>query len=185
MIPANDPKVDYRALVRRGYDACAGAYDRDRRAAGGVEIEPLLNRLDEGDKVLDIGCRAGVPVARSLSERFRVTGVDVSREMVRRARRNVPDGTFMCADIMSVDFPLSSFDAVVAFYSVFHFGVTMYWSNWSLQEYQQILAGAGFVVLETSTTGHGYSEGAPQPSEHHPLVLAQKGYGGPGKAWLT
>ena len=40
--------------------------------------------------------------------------------MVRRARSNVPGGRFVCADILAVDFPPAGFDAVVAFYSVFH-----------------------------------------------------------------
>ena len=70
--------------------------------------------------MLDIGCGAGVPIAGSLAARYRVTGVDVSPEMVRRARRNVPTASFVCADIMSVRLPPSSFDAVVALYSVFH-----------------------------------------------------------------
>ena len=35
--------------------------------------------LDDGVSVLDLGCGAGVPIARSLSRRYRVTGVDVSR----------------------------------------------------------------------------------------------------------
>ena len=214
LIPANDPDVDYPALVRRGYDTCAQAYDRSRRLEPGIELQALSNRLENGDSVLDAGCGAGVPIARSLAERYRVTGVDLSREMVRRARRNVPGGHFICADIMSVDLPTASFDAVVAFYTVFHlprerhsalfhrahrwlrphghllctlsdypeegyteddfFGVTMYWSNYGIDEYRELLTGNGFSLLEVSTTGHGYQEGMQQPTERHPLVLAQK-----------
>ena len=99
--------------------------------------------------------------------------------MVDRARANVPGGTFIHSDVMSVDFPPSHFDAVVAFCSVFHlprkeharlfrrihgwlkpggylmatvslwneaayteddfFGVTMYWSNYGLEEYKEML----------------------------------------------
>ena len=70
--------------------------------------------------MLDIGCGAGVPVTQALSGRFAVTGVDISSEMVRQARANVPGATFIHGDITSVDFPDSSFDAVVAFYSIFH-----------------------------------------------------------------
>ena len=70
--------------------------------------------------MLDIGCGAGVPIARSLARRHRVTGVDLSPEMVRRARRNVPGARFMCDDVMSVALPPASFDAAVAFYTVFH-----------------------------------------------------------------
>ena len=213
MDPAQDPDVDYPALVRRGYDACARSYDGARRLEPGTELQALPGRLAEGDSVLDVGCGAGVPIARSLAQRYRVTGVDLSPEMVRRARSNVPGGRFRCADIMAVDLPPAGFDAVVAFYSVFHvarerhadlfrrihrwlkpqgyllctlsyyseegyteddfFGVTMYWSNFGLAEYRELLTGVGFTLLEVSTTGHGYEEGM-QPAERHPLVLARK-----------
>ena len=45
MRSANDAGVDYRELVRRGYDACAGAYGAYRKVqAAGVEIRGLLER---------------------------------------------------------------------------------------------------------------------------------------------
>ena len=120
MRAANDPGVDYRELVGRGYDACAGAYGAYRRVEAGIEIGGLLERLGDGGSVLDVGCGTGVPIARVLAERYRVTGVDVSGEMVRLARRNVPDGEFVCSDVMSVDFEAGGFDGVVALYSIFH-----------------------------------------------------------------
>ena len=120
MKPANDPNVDYRELVRRSYDSCATEYGASRKSETGDEIRALVERLWDGASVLDIGCGAGVPIARSLSRRFRVTGVDVSSEMVKLARRSVPKGEFICQDVMSVDFEDGSFDAVVAFYMIFH-----------------------------------------------------------------
>ena len=120
MIPAIDPEADYRALVRQSYDACAETYGDSRRAEPGVEIRGLLERLDDGAAVLDIDCGTGVPISKSLAERYSVTGVDLSREMIIRARENVPNGKFICDDVMSVDFEPSSFDSVVAFYSMFH-----------------------------------------------------------------
>ena len=120
MLPAIDPSVDYKALVRQAYDACAAAYDASRKAEPGSELRALSDRLRDGDAALDIGCGAGVPIAAALAARCRVTGVDVSPEMIRRAQRNVPTGDFICADIMSATFPPSSFHAAVAFYSVFH-----------------------------------------------------------------
>ena len=214
MIPAIDPKVDYKALVKRGYNACAAAYDESRRGESGFEIRGLSDRLDDGDAVLDIGCGAGIPIAKSLAARYRVTGVDVSQEMVRRARQNVPTGDFICADVMSVRLLPSSFDAVVAFYSVFHLpreehlslfrrihrwlrpgghllctlshrseegyteegfhGVAMYWSNFGLEEYIDILTGVGFVLLETKSTACVGEDATHKIGEDHPLVLARK-----------
>ena len=214
MIPAVDPRADYKALVRQAYDACAAAYDASRKSEAGIEFQALSDLLHDGDAVLDIGCGAGVPIAAALAGRYRVTGVDVSPEMIRRAKRNVPAGEFMCADIMSAAFPPSSFDAAVAFYSIFHlprqehqslfrrvhmwlkpggyllctlshyseegyteegfFGETMYWSNYSLREYIDILTGVGFLIFETKSTGSGYEEEDRVVNENHPLVLARK-----------
>jgi cyclopropane fatty-acyl-phospholipid synthase-like methyltransferase len=117
---ADDPGVDCRALVMHGYDQCAGRYGATRRSETVPDVDLLIDMLDEGARILDIGCGAGVPVARTLAQRFEVTGVDLSKEMVRLARKNVPDATFMHADIMEIDLPDAGFDAVVAFYTVFH-----------------------------------------------------------------
>ena len=53
--------------------------------------------------MLDVGCGAGVPITQTLAQRFVVTGVDISGEMIQRARANVPQGSFIHGDIMSVE----------------------------------------------------------------------------------
>jgi cyclopropane fatty-acyl-phospholipid synthase-like methyltransferase len=120
MNPAEDSNIDYKALVRRGYDRCAGAYEQARKNDPTPALDLLTRRLPDAAHLLDIGCGAGVPIARLLSQRFRVTGVDISAGQVRRARANVPTATFIQADIMTVEFAPATFDAAVAFYSIFH-----------------------------------------------------------------
>ena len=214
MKPADDPTIDYKALVQRGYDRCVAAYDEARKNEAGPELDFLTRRLEDGATVLDVGCGTGVPYTRALAQRFIVTGVDSSSEMIKQARANVPKGSFIHGDVMSVEFPPSSFNGAVAFYSVFHlpreehqelfrriydwllpggyllctltrfseeayteddfFGVTMYWSNYGLEDYKEILTRVGFNLLEISVIGHGYAEALQAPHENHPLVLAQK-----------
>jgi SAM-dependent methyltransferase len=205
--PANDPDADYKALVQQGYDVCAAAYEHARRKESIPQLEWLIQCLSRGVRVLDIGCGSGVPVAQALAQRFRVTGVDISGEQIRRARLNVSNGEFIHGDIMAVDFPPAQFDAVVAFFSIFHlpreahpellrrmacwlkpngylmitasrvseeayteddfFDVTMYWSNYGLEDYQKMLAEAGFRLIEMVTIG--------TPPDQHPLMFAQLG----------
>lgn len=120
MEPADDPNTDYKALVARGYDQCAAEYEAARRAGPVDALDLLTQRVPAGGRVLDLGCGAGVPVALALAQRYRVTGVDISAEQVRRAQRNVPAAEFIHADLMSAGLPAGHFDAAVAFYAIFH-----------------------------------------------------------------
>ncbi|MEZ4860546.1 MAG: class I SAM-dependent methyltransferase [Caldilineaceae bacterium] len=120
MQPANDPTINYKALVQQNYDRCAAAYEAARRDTAHPELTVLIDRLPSPAQVLDIGCGAGVPVAQTLAQHFVVTGVDISAEQIRRAQNNVPNAQFIHSDIMALDFPAATFDAVVSFYAIFH-----------------------------------------------------------------
>ena len=171
MMPANNPEVDYRALVKRSYDVCAEAYGESRRVDPGIEIRGLLERLEDGAAVLDIGCGTGVPIAKSLACRFSVTGVDVSDEMVRRARENVPTGEFVCDDVMSVEFEPASFDAVVAFYSIFHIPRDEHPSLFS--RIHRWLKPGGYLLCTLShTSEEGYTE-----DDFHGVTMYWSNYG--------
>src|ERR1700730_3779837 len=94
----NDPKT----LVARGYDRIADTYLArfGQSAVRDAKFSWLSERLPKGAMVLDLGCGAGVPVARMLVENgFQVTGVDASFEQIVRARRNVPEASFVHADM--------------------------------------------------------------------------------------
>jgi len=118
---ADDPGVDYRRLVREGYDRCAPAYAAARAREEQPGLELLLPRLAPGSRVLDLGCGPGVPVAARLArEGHAVTGVDFSAEQLRLARASVPAARFIEADLMAVDFDPGSLDAAVSFYAIFH-----------------------------------------------------------------
>jgi cyclopropane fatty-acyl-phospholipid synthase-like methyltransferase len=116
-----DPRVQ---IVAAGYDQMADTFAawRDR-----IEGDPrhewardLAARLPDGADVLELGCGAGVPDTADLAARFRVTGVDVSAEQIRRARANVPAATFVQEDFLELELPDESFDAVCSFYALNH-----------------------------------------------------------------
>jgi ubiquinone/menaquinone biosynthesis C-methylase UbiE len=70
--------------------------------------------------VLDAGCGAGDPITRILGRSFRVMGVDFAEEQLLRARRVVPTGHFVCADLRTVEFRDASFDAMCSYYAIIH-----------------------------------------------------------------
>jgi 2-polyprenyl-3-methyl-5-hydroxy-6-metoxy-1,4-benzoquinol methylase len=94
---------DPKRIVVSGYDEVANVY-LERFGVSTVR-EKWVGRLIEGlpaggDRVLDLGCGAGVPVAADLAALgHAVVGVDGSAQQVVRARRNVPKATFLEADM--------------------------------------------------------------------------------------
>jgi 2-polyprenyl-3-methyl-5-hydroxy-6-metoxy-1,4-benzoquinol methylase len=117
----NEP---HKGTVESGYDQMAEQYlaTKDSEDPLALEaLEDLASLLPSEAAVLDLGCGAGVPVTRWLADRgFAVTGVDVSAKQLELARTNVPEGTFLKADMTEVTFAPESFDAVVAFHSIIH-----------------------------------------------------------------
>ena len=115
---------DHKRTVALGYDKMGEAYGklatRYRTAQRARYESILLDRLDEGARVLDLGCGSGIPTTRRLARKFQVTGVDISEKQVERARKNVPTAEFICADMAALDFPPDTFDGVSAFYSIIH-----------------------------------------------------------------
>lgn len=114
---------DPKDLVRRGYDALSLRYDLAYSAETKYQpwISELCGRLPAGGTVLDLGCGSGMPVVRDLTAAgYRVTGVDISGEQIRRARESVPQAEFVRADATAVEFGPASFDAVVSLYALIH-----------------------------------------------------------------
>ena len=115
---AREPKE----IVARGYDAVALRY---AEWAGQIDsptldwVRDLDARLADGSDVLELGCGRGVPTARDLARRHRVTGVDISAVQIELARHHVPEASFVHADATELQVAEASLDAVVA---LFFFG---------------------------------------------------------------
>ena len=116
--------MDPKQIVAQGYDRIAERYsqwvNRTRTDERGRYASLLLQQLPAGATVLELGCGTGIPTTRELAQHCKVIGVDLSERHVEFARHNVPDATFLQADMTKLAFPPANFDAVVAFYSIIH-----------------------------------------------------------------
>ena len=121
--PVSDPK----SIVREGYDLASHAYRGDvfdlERSGYAYWLGQFVPQLQPSARVLDLGCGNGVPVSLELARSFDVTGVDLSRVQIERARALVPAARFVCADMSTVSFADSEFDAIVAFFSIINLPV--------------------------------------------------------------
>ena len=109
-------------IVRKGYDQIAPHFSVFRsQFSNEQELEFLCSLLPEEAKILDVGCGNGIPVARYFVRKgYDVTGVDISENMLKLARENVPQAKFYQYDMNDLDFPDSSFNGITALYSIFH-----------------------------------------------------------------
>ena len=93
-------RVASRAFVARGW------------------IERLVAPLPAGAEILDLGCGAGEPIARSLIDRgFAITGVDLAASQVGLAATRFPRHRWLRADMRTVVLD-GTFDAVIAWNSL-------------------------------------------------------------------
>ena len=83
-------------------------------------VRDIAARLPDDADVLELGCGRGVPATRELAKRHNVTGVDVSRAQLELARHHVPEALYVHADMCRIEYDDSSFDGVVALYSLGH-----------------------------------------------------------------
>jgi cyclopropane fatty-acyl-phospholipid synthase-like methyltransferase len=123
-------RAEQRNLVRAGYDAISFAYRDDGGESPstpgsttqyGAWIDELASMLRNGDRVLDLGCGAGLPAARLLAEAgLAVTGIDISAVQIERARALVPAATFIEADMTAWEPLPHSFEAIVSLYALIH-----------------------------------------------------------------
>lgn len=110
------------SLVRRGYDQIAARYTESRDQGSSVPyMEMLHHRLAANSLVLDLGCGAGLPVDRWLTDKgHRVIGLDLSPEMLVLARKNVPQAHYELRDLVDLKAGEYTADAVVSFFAMFH-----------------------------------------------------------------
>jgi predicted TPR repeat methyltransferase len=113
---SDDPK----RIVERGFDAIAERFSEWQAQISDETrlryLADLLELLPEHPDVLELGIGAGVESSRILAEQGRLTGVDLSREQLRRARERLPGTTLVHGDFATVELPPEGFDAVVSFY---------------------------------------------------------------------
>lgn len=122
-MPIEDPETEE---LRSAHDVLADLYAR--RLPGVYESMPveqavigLLARLaGPGATVVDVGCGTGRLVPHLAALGLRPSGVDLSEEMVRTARRDHPGVDVRVGDVRDLPAEDASYDAAVCWYSLMY-----------------------------------------------------------------
>lgn len=165
------------------YDDFAWFYDHywneDFHALAFPILERIwLARVPAGARILDVCCGTGY-LAGMLAERgYRVEGVDLSREMIAYARRNVPGAKFHVADVSRVRLS-GGFDAAVSTFDSLNHILTLAALEAAFRQTASVLrTGALFafdMLLEEAYQTH-WGEGFALVRDDHVLTITGAGY---------
>ncbi|MFT4939075.1 MAG: SAM-dependent methyltransferase [Paraglaciecola sp.] len=109
------------------YDKIAAWWDKRHFNSdyGLKQVNKALSYSNSSNHALDVGCGAGGRFIHLLQkEGFKVTGLDVSNEMIKLARHNHPKEQFLVQDICTFESALK-FDFILAWDSLFHLPIDM------------------------------------------------------------
>jgi cyclopropane fatty-acyl-phospholipid synthase-like methyltransferase len=114
-------------------------------------VDMLLQGLPPGDKILDLGCGTGRPIAEYLIRQdFRVLGIDRSAKMLEIAKRIIPEAEFIQGDMLDLELD-EQFAAVIAWDSIFHVDRTRH--REIFRKLRKLLTADGRLLLSAGGSG--------------------------------
>lgn len=139
-----------------GQSPCASWSDR---MVIELEVREILNRLRDGDRVLDVGCANGYSTIQyAAHRRIAIRGIDFIPEMIEEARARLArftgklEGTaeFETGDVTALREPPSAYDVVAAVRVIINLGE---WERQrqALQECARVLKPGGMLLLSEAT----------------------------------
>jgi len=150
------------------YDQMAEEYDATREAATEQEVNGIADSLEGCRTVLDVGVGTGRFAKPISALGFEVTGVDVSRRMLLKARGKGLD-RLLLGDAYSLPFREKSFDAAIIIH-VLH--VVVDWAK-VMHEIGRVTKGNVVTILRVT-------QGPGNPSASTPVNAVVQNQGGGG-----
>jgi 2-polyprenyl-3-methyl-5-hydroxy-6-metoxy-1,4-benzoquinol methylase len=151
-------------LVEQGYNKIAEDYYNNRDLNKfNRELEKFASFLPGNAHILDVGCGAGIPTAKFLTNKgIKVTGIDLSETMLNLARKNVPDAKFLKMDMNELIFEKNTFDGIVSVFTLFHVEKKNHFDIF--RKFFEILKPEGILFINTGISeseGKSYFFGVP------------------------
>lgn len=105
-----------------GYDIYAADYDKRREFLDSFEKDEIKRMLGDikGKRILDVGCGTGRLMRFLVDQGAEVVAVDLSEEMLKKARKSFRTCEIVKADIRDLPFADNSFDIVIGAFVIVH-----------------------------------------------------------------
>ncbi len=135
-------EVDLQQLIAiDGFDTGAGEFPVDSWLSFVETIRERLN-VNEGQKLLEVGCGAGAFMLPMYKKGIEVYGIDYSKNMIQLCTNIMPSGTFELSEAKTIPFESEMFDAVVS-NSVFQYFNDIGYSENVVREIARVLKKSG------------------------------------------
>lgn len=133
--------------VRDDYDAIAGEFS-DTRSKLWPVMERFKSSVKAGDHVLDVGCGNGRAYQLVAGMAIEYEGIDVSAELIRRARDLWRDqlAHFRVGSVLALPYDEGEFDAVLAMAMLHHVPSERYRLQ-ALREMHRVLKPGGLLLM--------------------------------------
>lgn len=125
-------------------------YYEEKAVSYGIKEVRLKNILElfknvKGLSILDVGCSYGYLGAKLKKRGAKVTGIDISKRAINRARRILDNAKVVDLNSEKIPFKNATFDMIVASEVIEH----LFFPNSFLKELHRILKKGGILIITT------------------------------------
>jgi ubiquinone/menaquinone biosynthesis C-methylase UbiE len=126
-----------------------------------LRMKALISKYkkSDGTELLDVACGTGHHL-EYLKDEFSCTGVDISREILEVARKNVDNVTFKQADMITMDLGME-YDVITCLFSSIGYVKTYSNLERTIRNFAGHLKKGGVVLIEPWFTRSTYMQGSP------------------------
>lgn len=126
------------------YDTIGKSYDSSRHADSAI-VARIIHHLSplETGHYLDVGCGSGNYTQALWQRGVRVTGVDISTQMLDKARKKNPQISWIQGDAKMLPFPPHTFDGAISTLATHHIAAI----DIAFREVFRVLRGGRFVIF--------------------------------------
>ena len=115
------------------------------------------HKTSENNHLIDVACGTGTH-AQKLTESFKITGVDISPEMLKIARDKVPEAVFILGDMKNLN-TKTKFDVLTCIFSAIHYNKNIKELKETLINFYNQLNSGGILIFDLSLNNNNWIEG--------------------------
>ncbi len=145
------------------YKKFAGYYDKiyekldHKKESDFIKWAVDKYKTSKGNELLDVACGTGRH-AYFLKNEFKIMGVDISSEMLKIARKKLPDIYFTNEDMKKLDLG-QKFDVIICMFSAMNYNTTLEELERTLNSFYNHLREGGVLIFDLGLNKENWIEG--------------------------